>query len=215
MKCETVQSLLDHYVDGLLIGEEPALVARHLASCPDCARLANGLREMLKKAKALPRHIEPRRDLWPDIRGQIENESKRWHGFRYARTAVLAIAAAVLAILAGSLLMRGLPRPAETPLTVNEAPVRLQQEVLAVEAEYQQARRELVATMDQLPNRLAPETRTVIDQNLAIIDGAIQEIRTSLEKDPENVFLFDMLVAEQDRSLQLLGLEEAITSNTW
>jgi len=69
--------------------------------------------------------------------------------------------------------------------------------------------------MDQLPRRLAPETRTVIDQNLAVIDGAIQEIRTSLEKDPENVFLFDMLVAEQDRSLQLLGLEEAITSNTW
>ena len=53
MKCETVQNLLDDYVDGLLIGEEPALVARHLASCPDCARQANTLREMLQKAKAL------------------------------------------------------------------------------------------------------------------------------------------------------------------
>ena len=215
MKCETVQGLLDDYVDGLLIGEEPALVARHLASCPDCARQANALRELLQKAKALSRHIEPRRDLWPGIRGQIENESKRWHGFRYAPTAVLAVAAAVLAILAGGLLMRGVPRPAETVMTVSEAPVRLQQEVVAVEAEYQRARRELMATMDQLPHRLAPETRTVIDQNLAVIDGAIQEIRASLEKDPENVFLFDMLVAEQDRSLRLLGLEEAITSKTW
>ena len=214
MKCETVQNLLDDYVDGLLIGEEPALVARHLASCPDCARQANALREMLQQAKALPRHIEPHRDLWPGIRGQIENESKR-RVFRTARLGALAVAAAVLAILAGSLLMRGLPRPGETVLTADEAPVRLQQEVLVVEAEYQQARRELVAAMDQLPRRLAPETRTVIDQNLAVIDGAIQEIRTSLEKDPENVFLFDMLVAEQDSSLRLLGLEEAITSNTW
>jgi len=214
MKCETVQNLLDDYVDGLLIGEEPEMVARHLASCPDCARLANNLREMLQNAKGLSRHIEPRRDLWPAILEQIENEPKR-RVFRTVRLGVLAVAAAVLAILAGSLLMRGLPRPGETVLTAVEAPVRLQQEVLVVEAEYQRARRELVAAMDQLPHRLAPETRTVIDQNLAVIDGAIQEIRTSLEKDPENVFLFDMLVAEQDSSLQLLGLEEAITSNTW
>ncbi|MCX5770122.1 MAG: zf-HC2 domain-containing protein [Candidatus Hydrogenedentes bacterium] len=213
MKCQTVQHLLDDYVDGLLIGEEPALVARHLASCPDCARQANGLRELLQSAKALPRHIEPHRDLWPGIRGQIEKGSKRRIS-RAGRFTVLALAAAVLAILAGSLLMLDHPRPLNPGLAA-EAPVRLEQEVLVVEAEYQRARRELVAAMDQLPRRLAPETRTVIDQNLAVIDGAIQEIRASLEKDPENVFLFDMLVAEQDRSLQLLGLEGAITSNTW
>lgn len=215
MKCETVQGLLDDYVDGLLIGEEPALVARHLASCPDCARMADGLREMLQTAKGLPRTIEPRQDLWPAVRGQIEKGSKRRISSRAGRFTVLALAAAVLAILAGSLLMLDRPRPLDPGQTANEAPARLEQEVIAVEAEYQRARRELVAAMDQLPRRLAPETRTVIDQNLAVIDGAIQEIRTSLENDPENVFLFDMLVAEQDRSLRLLGLEEAIATKTW
>lgn len=214
MKCETIQNLLDDYVDRRLIGEEPALVESHLAACPWCAQKAEALRALIRRASALPRDISPPRDLWPGIHQRLAAAPSGAVRATVWRPA-LAFAAAVLLLLSGGLLVLTMPRVADPDFTPGQAPSRLAWEVRAAEAEYAQARRDLLAAMDQNESRLAPETRRVVEENLAIIDGAIEQIRASLQKDPENDVLFHMLVAEQDRSLRLIELRNSALAETW
>lgn len=214
MKCETVLGMLDDYVDNGLIGEEPSQVSRHLARCADCAGEAERLKALLRKARELPRELRPSRDLWPEVRVEIEKRGGGavWRAWRWG--AALA-AAAVLVAVAGVLLAREWRRGPDEGFAAETSPVGLRVEVRKAEAEYERARRELVAAMDRTPGGLSAETRRVIEENMAVIDGAILEIRSSLEQDPENVLLFDMLVGEQGRALRLLGLKEELELNTW
>ena len=72
MKHDTAAELLHDYLDGEL---DEALVERlegHVNQCVTCRGELDGLRLLLERAAALPRSIEPGRDLWPAIaRGHI------------------------------------------------------------------------------------------------------------------------------------------------
>jgi len=213
MKCETTLSMLDDYFDNRLTGNEPAQVARHLAGCPKCAREADSLRALLRAARELPHDAAPSRDLWPEVRDKIDRGGRaRLRAWRWG--AAMA-AAALLLIAAGVLVAREPRRTPDQGVAAHLPAAGLMLEVRKAEAEYERARGELLAVMDRAPGALSAETRLVIEENMALIDGAIREIRSSLENDPENVGLFDMLVAEQGRALRLLGLKEALASDTW
>lgn len=55
MECEVIRDLLPSYLDGLCSLKSQELVEAHLASCPDCARAAEAMREAVR--------VEPRPDL--------------------------------------------------------------------------------------------------------------------------------------------------------
>jgi hypothetical protein len=142
---------------------------------------------------ALPRSVEPPRDLWPGIRRGIER--RRVVRGRFARRAgVLAAAAAVLAgaVLAGGLLRpRGAPERAAAPPAGERAPL-----LLPADVEHAAAAREV---LDRLDADLDPETVAVIRRNLDIIDEAVAEIRRALDEEPHNARLNHLLAAEERR----------------
>ena len=55
MECEVIRDLLPSYLDGLCSLKSQELVEAHLASCPDCARAAEAMREAVR--------VEPQPDL--------------------------------------------------------------------------------------------------------------------------------------------------------
>lgn len=63
---------IDDYMDGELAEAERAAVERHLSGCAACRADVEALRSLVADARALPRELEPGRDLWPAIAGQVE-----------------------------------------------------------------------------------------------------------------------------------------------
>jgi hypothetical protein len=69
---------------------------------------------------------------------------------------------------------------------------------------YVGATEELMDVLEARRDSLAPETREVVDRNLAVIDGAIGEIRAALRKDPGNAELLRQLDSVHRRKIEVL-----------
>lgn len=59
---------------------------------------------------------------------------------------------------------------------------------------------------------MTPETRAVVEKNLAVIDAALVEIRSALAKDPNNRELLRMLGATRKRKIETLQLVVKLTA---
>lgn len=70
--CRTTEARLSNYLDDELDAATRAAVAVHLGACQPCARLAAELEAVIHAARALPRSIEPERDLWEGIAQRIQ-----------------------------------------------------------------------------------------------------------------------------------------------
>ncbi|MDX2122110.1 MAG: zf-HC2 domain-containing protein [Gemmatimonadota bacterium] len=177
--------LLDDYADGGLDPAARARVEAHLASCAACRAEVAALAAILAEARALPRTIEPGRDLWPGIAPRLAARPAR-------RLPWLQLAAA-LALFAGGFAAARLGQK-------DGPPTRL----ATLQAEYTAASTELAHRLAGGSTGLAPETRRVVDRNLEIIDQAIREAEAALAGDPANGALEQMLVARYEQRLELL-----------
>jgi hypothetical protein len=231
MRCEEIQDRLDEYVDGELPQESAATVVEHLGGCTDCRRRERSLRRLLERAAALPRRMEPRRDLWPEIASRL-HRSPRQRRFPRRGTAGLppwvatALAASLAALtLAGVLwfqlsstrttgLQDGLPGGSpttEAPTTgVRPASDRRPEADLDVE----NARRELRRALEARKASLEPATVAVIEKNLRVIDQAIAEIQAALAEDPGNRELQQLLRHSRQREIALLRTAAFLPSQT-
>ncbi len=213
MSHQEIKTRLDDYVDGLLLGEEQDEVEQHLAGCEDCREAVRFLRSLLVDAAALPRSIAPARDLWPDIADKIgekrvvspdferSNRRSPWFG-----RGLLAAAAVVLIALSSAittLLVR------ERSLVTGQDSDRLRvpavlAEVQAFETEYSRAVEELSAVLHERREQLSPETVSVIEENLRIIDEAIRASRAALKADPGNQRSVHTILAMYKKKINLL-----------
>lgn len=140
------------------------------------------LRDAIAK---LPEEIQPARDLWPDIRAELEAERVRAlpsaGEARRARWSFgapgLAAAAAVLVVATAGITWR-FTRSTEAP----SAPIAT--ESLARFASYERSAAELTAALDQRSVTLDPATKAVLERSLRTIDEALTEARNALERDP-------------------------------
>lgn len=85
---------LNGFVDGTLPVAERAEVERHLVACAACRAEIEELRALLRNAGALPKRIEPPRDLWAGIESRIAvRPSARppFHLWALAAAAVLIV----------------------------------------------------------------------------------------------------------------------------
>jgi anti-sigma factor RsiW len=189
--CHDVMDRLDDHVDGALAEREAADLESHLAACAACREEARRLRALLAGAAALPREMEPRRDLWPGIAARIAALGSAGRpGRSWWTPAALAAAAAVLMALAAQLPRQGPgPEVAPVPVAAHSPADPLQ----AVEADYERA----AAT-------LAPETMASVERNLAVIDEAMAEVRAALRQDPRSRELRHMLVSTHRKKLDVL-----------
>lgn len=72
MNCIEFQAVLDEYVDGGLPAADAARGEQHLAGCAACRAQAEALSRLLSATAALPREMRPERNLWPEIKAELE-----------------------------------------------------------------------------------------------------------------------------------------------
>jgi hypothetical protein len=72
MNCTAWSEKLHDYADGALAPADAAALEAHVAGCADCRRALESLRALRTATSALDRELAPERDLWPEIRAQME-----------------------------------------------------------------------------------------------------------------------------------------------
>ena len=222
MKCDTVHEMLDAFVDGDLERSQSADVERHLAMCPVCSRRLDDLRRIMDMTAELPDSVEPARDLWPDIAARLDRPSKVVQG-RFAPTsrrwmavaaaAALSIGALVVAYTMGRhhadpMVARASATPAAVPASL-AAPSSA-----SVEAQFREARSELLAALEQRRDFLSDETLQVVHDNLDVIDQAIYRISAALDSDPDNSMLRSQLTWAYQQQIQLLQRANRLPAET-
>src|SRR5207248_700543 len=99
MICAHMEATLNEYVDGTLATRDRASVEAHLAECSGCRTALAELRALVAGAAALPKTVEPSRDLWATIEARIVQRATYNVQRAFWRGALAA--AAVLIIVLG------------------------------------------------------------------------------------------------------------------
>jgi hypothetical protein len=159
---------------------------------------------LLERARALPREIEPGRDLWLGIRHRIEAgegastapaRAGRRGGLRVPVWAAAASAALLVATGVGTgLWLAPSPTSLEDPAAVRALAASLRDRDGVADV-----RTHLLALLAQRRDQLPPELVVTLERNLQEIDRAIAEIHLALEAHPNSPAL-QFLLAEAYRS---------------
>jgi hypothetical protein len=164
---------------------------------------------LLRAAAALPRAIQPQRDLWPGIE-QALRAQQRAGGWR---SGLFAQAASVILLVGVS---SGLTYLAVSPPDREVSPVsvgvdRVFEPVSGsfgsrynLGPDFQAARDVLAARLDLEMAKLSPETRAVVQKNLDAIRAVIVEINKALAAEPDNELLQEMLIRSYHDELALM-----------
>lgn len=166
----------------------------------------------------LPAHLQPEADLWQGIADRLQPRApRRYRGSaRFLRPAASAQAwrqalAAGLGLVAGALLtwlaMGGaVEGPADRPDDA-VGDIRLAGAATGhgdAEAQFLRAKEEMWLVVFSRRDQLSPEAWRMVEQNLQILDGAVEDLRAALAEDPGNPDLERRILRTQRRSLDLL-----------
>jgi len=223
-------ALLSDYLDHDLPRSEGVALECHLETCAECRELLADLAAVKSRAASLVDPPAPN-DLWAGIASRIgpagstngagakrpsvlelprrSRPPARWMPWSVPQW--LAVAAAFAVVAAGAVwLVQGRvtgrttgggvavgdaasSAPVLQASTVDFDPGRLDQEI-----------RDLQAALERGRDRLAPETVKVLEDNLRIINQALNDARTALEQDPANADLRDYLAGSVQRKFELV-----------
>ncbi len=212
MNDETTAQLHD-YLDGLLDDAQEAAIEAQLAADPALREELEGTRALRAQLHALPRQIEPDRDLWPQIASRLDAAQTRAIDFgrfraRRRRPVIgyLVAAAALVLFALGSPYFLAPQSPDVPPESGGGVASALPDdpEFQRVAAQYLTARDELMMLLDERKGDIAPETYAVVEENLAVIASAVTEIQTALAVQPESEKLERMLYAAYRSEVNLL-----------
>lgn len=186
---------------------------------------------ILERARALPRSVEPQRDLWDDIEAALDGSPDRtapviWRPRLVVAAAVmLAVTAALSFWLGGSLSTTERVTPiatsptttsptATSPITTSpitrDVPNRFGPHY-AMAPSFNQARRDLAIDVADQLEQLSPESRVLVEQNFILINRALDEINDALTGDPNNDMLQQLLLSTYTQEVLLLGEIDALT----
>jgi len=158
----------------------------------------------------LPRELPPENDLWPGIAAQLEprRAPRRW---------LPLAAAAVLLVVSSSLITAQLVRwsaaPAASIATV-APPATPDAGVVrpasfgpghALDPEYAAARQQLAAMLAQRMDRLPSSARQKVEDNLAQLHRATDEINAALALQPGDALLEELLLNTYQDELAVLA----------
>ena len=174
-------------------------------------------RDPLDEALAsLPESIAPQRDLWPQIRAEIEQTpiaapksvvQSNW--FRLAAAVLLVLATSFVTYYVTRQSMQQqvaqvTPEAAPAPqLTGQPASFTFGRERLG--AGYMNARAELNKRFKERLAALPPADRAKVEKNLADLRHAADEISATLAQHPSDPLLQDLLMSTYQSELQLLA----------
>lgn len=159
---------------------------------------------VMRAARALPREVAPARRGW------------EWHR-------LVAQAAAVVLLVGGSSGVTWLAVQGDRAPGVEQGP----QEPLRFETaagsfgsryhlgpEFVDARASLASGLDGKLERLPPETRVAVEQNISEIRAAIGEINQALANQPDNALLQELLLDAYREELTLMKKVDTIARST-
>jgi hypothetical protein len=189
MNAHPGEERLNDWVDGLLESADGNAVRRHVEACAVCTEDVARLRRLLALTSELPRSIEPPAETWAAIADRTIDLGRRRREVLYGLRFPLAAAALVLIALGGVLaafVLRDAGR-AEMVVAVDEGPGDIALAALAAaESEYDRTFDGLLTEYRQLRPQLDTATVRVVDENLLIIEQALERARAALGADPSN-----------------------------
>lgn len=185
----------EEVLDSLTAGEETSpQVREHLMSCPSCRSRIEAERPLADRLDALPRELDPPRDLWPDLRERIEAERRGRSWLHPALAAAAAIAIFILGVAVG--------RTAGPDQGAIEIERRGSVDPLAAAAEVQRTGTEYVAAVARLRATLPLSEGSAAEQargaTLAAVHGAAWEL-TRLN--PDDSTAREIVVLAGDRRI--------------
>jgi hypothetical protein len=231
---------LSEYLDGELTADERNALERHLAGCDACAAALEELQRVVERARSLPARA-PAADLWSGIAERIDTRSavdarvvplRAGTSRRFSFTLPqLAAASVLLALLSGGIAWRIASRPRDSrsadlqvrPSSADLPPSRdasAPAETVRVEPvgladpEYDSAVADLQRALRNGRGHLDPATIAIVEQNLKIIDRAIDQARQAVMDDPSNSYLTSHLVETRRKKLDLLRRAAALATET-
>jgi anti-sigma factor RsiW len=219
---------LSEYLDEELAPEERAALAAHLKGCAECSATLAELRRVVARARTLE-SAGPATDLWPGIAQRIGAgvspvqvvPRERFRRIAFSVPQLLAAGIALMVLSGGSVwLLRpghtavgGAPiatRPAPAPVPASAGtPVSWQRRAAPG---YDAAVAELQQVLDQGRGRLDTSTVRVLEQNLKLIDQAIEQARRAVAADSANAYLNSHLAETMRRKLDLLRQAASLVS---
>ena len=173
--------------------------------------------KLMQMAGQLATEIAPERDLWPEIESAIHEEQPeraRW-------TPWLAQAAAVVLLVAGTATVtwnvakndadRAVVPPESVQTTMDAEFASFGNFELG--QGFRDARNNLQADLDLELDKLSPEARAEVEENLAVIRTAITEINEALEQEPDNALLQEMLLKSYREELLVMRKVGGLTQD--
>jgi len=140
-----------------------------------------------KHLAALPREINPGRDLWPDIAGRIRKPARSWlPAAALAASVILGVGAVWMALR----VQAPAPQPA-VAVQQESAPQESVPEMMT--ASFGPTRARYSQEWPQVREQIDPATAAVIERNLEIIRRANADLVLALEQQPDNPALRRLL----------------------
>ena len=172
--------------------------------------------KLSRDAARLATNIAPQRDLWPDIEAAINAaDAPQVRGFM----PYLAQAAAILPLVGASSGITYLAMKPGTDISPGAKNGALTVEPASwgggyeMSNDYTLARESLKAQLAVELERLSPEARADVVHNLKVIRNAIAEINAALQREPENVFLQDLLLDSYREELTVMRKINGLTQS--
>jgi anti-sigma factor RsiW len=226
--CDAFDAALPDALDGALTADARAAFDAHRATCERCAALASDLEVLMHNARHLP-ELAPSHDLWPGIAERIAPRvldlptrpavaeavvvaarSRLW-------PRVAAAAALVVVSVSGTVwFMRGTTASTETSVAQGPGqPPRPRPTLVSRPSADETLSGEMRVLEEAVASRaLDPATAEIVRRNLAIIDRAIADARTALEKDPANSLLDEQLTRVLGKKVELMRRAALLPSQT-
>ena len=171
--------------------------------------------KLTEAARQLATEIRPQRDLWPGIEQAITEprpQRSRW-------TPMFAQAAAVVLLVGASSGLTWLALKDDQPVVVERVTPQYTFERAAfggsytLGSDYLETRADVLARFEQELERLSPEERQDVEQSLAVIRGAIDDINAGLLQDPDNTLLQDLLMKTYHEELNVMRKVGGVTQS--
>lgn len=189
---------LSAYADASLPESDRAGIEEHVAGCARCQAQLEWLRTLARDTAALPRSLEPTRELWSGIAPRLGPRRR----VVQVDLRVLAVAAVILIMLTAGAVDLWFRRQAPFTPIAHQPPVPVEQN--AANTDPAAAVAALVIQVQRLEQSLPPETKALVTAQLGQIDAAIKESEAALAGARNNVAIEHMLEARYQQRLMLL-----------
>lgn len=166
--------------------------------------------KFMADAAKLATEIAPERDLWPNIEAEITRPVRRSGTPWYAQAAAVVALVGASSFITYTLTKTDDPAGQTVPVMAAADSYGFDAEFasfgqeLMLPASFEAERSGLAAELDIALDALSPEVRAEVEENLAVIQSAVDEISAALESEPNNALLQDMLVDAYRKELAVM-----------